>query len=41
MQFLQTWNRQRQAIYIGVDLGGYDTAQATWVSNDGYYAAKA
>ena len=40
VQFLQTWAKKYQAIYIGSDLGGYDAAKATWASDYAYYGAK-
>ncbi len=40
VQFLQTWAKQPQAIYIGHDLGGYDAAKAAWSADYAYYSAK-
>ena len=40
VQFLQTWAKQPQAIYIGTDLGGYDAAKGAWAADYAYYASK-
>lgn len=40
VQFLQTWAKRYQAIYIGSDLGGYDAAKGEWAGDYAYYAAK-
>jgi hypothetical protein len=40
VQFLQTWAKRPQAIYIGHDLGGYDAAQASWAADYAYYSSK-